>query len=92
MTQPKAADGQLIGDAVTGLPVTLKKILSVLPLLNSVIGEQEDKAVVSVGPRPTVVGSITPESSAITHNALTVTPVAVWLPHAYIKPELVPEV
>jgi hypothetical protein len=88
MTQPAPA-GQLMGETVTGLPVTLKNIRS-LELLNSVTGEQVDKAVVSVGPSAIVVLSITPASTAMTHSELTVTPVTVCVPHAYIHPELVP--
>ena len=84
MTQPEPA-GQLIGAAVTGLPVTLTKILSLLPLLNSVIGEQEDRAVVIVGPR-TVAVSMTPVSIAVYHIALNVLPATVWVPHAYKNP------
>jgi uncharacterized membrane protein len=93
MTQPVAADGQSIGEAVTGLPVTLKKILSlfVLPLLNSVMGEQPTFAVVSEGPRPIVVGSMTPTSTAMTQSALTVVVPVLWVLHVYINPELFAE-
>jgi hypothetical protein len=92
MTQPAPA-GQLIGAAVTGLPETLKKILSTFVpevLLNSVIGEQVAMAVVSEGPRCVAV-SITPESIAVYQSAFTVTPPVVWVPHAYINPELFPD-
>ena len=86
MMQPVPAV-QFIGGAVTGLPVTLKKILSVFvfPLLNSVIGEQEAMAVVMVGPRNVAV-SMTPVSTAVYQIALNVLVPTVWVPHAYKKP------
>ena len=84
MMQPVPAV-QFIGAAVTGFPVTLKKILSLLPLLNSVIGEQDEMAVVIVGPR-TVAVSMTPASIAVYHIALNVLAPTVWVPHAYKNP------
>jgi len=80
MMQPEPLDGQLMGEAVTGLAVTLKKILSVLPLLNSVIGEQLARLVVRVGPSTGV--PIVPALIGITQIAFTV-PV---VPHAYKFP------
>jgi hypothetical protein len=86
MTQPAPA-GQLIGAAVTGLPVTLTNIrsLPVVPLLNSVIGEQATLAVVIVGPRIVAV-SMTPVSTAVYHIALNALAPTEWVPHAYKNP------
>ena len=89
MMQPVPAV-QFIGGAVTGFPVTLTKILSLAPLLNSVTGEQEDTAVVIVGPR-TVAVSMTPVSIAVYQIALNVLPATVWVPHAYKNPVPFPE-
>ena len=52
MMQPLELLGQLTGDAVLAFPCTLRKILSVDPLRNSVTGEHwvEVKDVVSGGP------------------------------------------
>jgi hypothetical protein len=93
MTQPAPA-GQLIGAAVTGLPVTLTNIRSAgvpLVLLNSVIGEQATLAVVIVGPR-TVAVSMTPVSTAVYHIALNELAPTEWVPHAYKNPVPTPEV
>src|SRR4029077_5813551 len=74
MMQPVAAGHLICASPVMALPSTLKKMRSlfVTELLNSVIGEQTETAVVSVGPRPSVVGSMVPVSIAITHSALNV--------------------
>ena len=82
MMQPEPPPGQFMGEAVTGLPATLKKIRSLLVvvLLNSVIGEQPATAVVSVGPKVGV--PMTPALIGIPHNAL----VAPFVLHAYNSP------
>jgi hypothetical protein len=91
MMQPVAADGQLMGAAVTGLPATLKNIRSLPPLLNSVIGEQVDMAVEIVGTRIVAV-SMTPVSTAVYHIALNALAPTEWVPHAYKNPLPFPEV
>ena len=92
MMQPVAADGQRGATPVTGLPATLTNIQSWLevPLANSVIGEQVDNAVVSVGTRIVAV-SMTPRSTAVYHNALNALAPTLWVPHAYKNPLPVPE-
>lgn len=71
---------QLIGAAVSAFPATLRNIRSVLPLRNSVIGEQVDMAVVREGPRMGV--PMTPLVIGICHSALTVP----LVPQAYKFP------
>jgi hypothetical protein len=88
MMQPVVFDGQLmVATVVTALFVTLKNMWSVLPLLNSVIGEQPTLAVVSVGPTVGVVLTNELPLIGIGHNALT--PLLVL--HAYKFPVSVPE-
>ena len=61
MRQPVTLKGQLTIPPVTALPTMLTKIRSVLPLLNSVIGEQSTSAVAIVGP-----GTGLPSTPAVT--------------------------
>ena len=72
MMHPVALEGQLMFPPVTGLPVTLTNIRSILVfvLLNSVIDEQPTLAVVSVGPRKGV--PVTLLVMGIPQSALTV--------------------